>query len=243
MLSLCQFFDKGGRFLCETWPQYEDVKSERSIVMATEKKEKHVVTGDQYREIDRKMREIKRQLDSKAGSPLDPARVDAELEDLGRHISAVLQRVVEGSFGDEYPATIDYDLSLREMIEAGKYDWKDGNITVDHFPVEGEGEVEANLILVRFGRTMSSDQVLEDLDKRDLRPLRPATLAELLAFGAKYLEVQRECSIVALGSVWAGSGGRRSVPCLCEGASLRHLYLSWLGDDWSDCSCFLAVRK
>jgi hypothetical protein len=37
------------------------------IVMAT-----HVVSGDQYREVDRRMNEIKRQLNQPGGSPLDP---------------------------------------------------------------------------------------------------------------------------------------------------------------------------
>ena len=46
----------------------------------------HVVTGDQYRTIDRRMRDIKRQLDQDGGSPLDP---DA--------VAYALQQIVEGS--------------------------------------------------------------------------------------------------------------------------------------------------
>jgi hypothetical protein len=45
------------------------------IVMAT-----HVVTGDQYRTIDKRMCEIKRQLNQKGGSPLDPERVAIALQ-------------------------------------------------------------------------------------------------------------------------------------------------------------------
>ena len=37
----------------------------------------HVVTGDQYREIDRRMNEIKRQLNQPAGSPLGVAVIEA----------------------------------------------------------------------------------------------------------------------------------------------------------------------
>lgn len=47
----------------------------------------HPVTGDQYRTIDRRMREIKRQLDQVDGSPLDPQKV-----------LDVLQAIVEGRF-------------------------------------------------------------------------------------------------------------------------------------------------
>jgi hypothetical protein len=45
------------------------------IVMAT-----HVVSGDQYREVDRRMSEIKRQLNQPGGSPLDPAIVARRLQ-------------------------------------------------------------------------------------------------------------------------------------------------------------------
>lgn len=47
----------------------------------------HVVTGDQYRTIDQRMRKIKLQLDQRGGSPLDPDR-----------IASALQNIVEGKF-------------------------------------------------------------------------------------------------------------------------------------------------
>src|SRR3989344_6021927 len=50
---------------------------QRRIVMATQL---HVVTGDQYRTIDRRMREIKRQLDQEGGSPFDPEGVAKTLQ-------------------------------------------------------------------------------------------------------------------------------------------------------------------
>lgn len=54
----------------------------------------YIVTGDQYRTIDRRMREIKRQLDQDGGSPLDPEWVAREL-----------QRVIKGRLepGEEAP--------------------------------------------------------------------------------------------------------------------------------------------
>jgi hypothetical protein len=50
---------------------------------------KFVVTGDQYRGIDRKMRDIKRQLDGKDGSPFNPVWLDKELQRIleGRDLS------------------------------------------------------------------------------------------------------------------------------------------------------------
>lgn len=47
--------------------------------MATKK---YVVTGDQYQMVDRRMREIKRQLDQEGGSPLNPIWVAKVLQDL-----------------------------------------------------------------------------------------------------------------------------------------------------------------
>lgn len=48
--------------------------------MATE--QPFVVTGGQYREIHRKMRDILRQLDQKGGSPLNPATVSLSLQEI-----------------------------------------------------------------------------------------------------------------------------------------------------------------
>lgn len=48
---------------------------------------KFAVTGDQYRRIDRRLREIQRQLDQEGGSPLDP-----------KLVAGALQQIVEGRF-------------------------------------------------------------------------------------------------------------------------------------------------
>lgn len=48
---------------------------------------KYAITGDQYREIHCRMRDILRQLDQKSGSPLDPEGV-----------ATALQRILEGEF-------------------------------------------------------------------------------------------------------------------------------------------------
>jgi hypothetical protein len=49
-----------------------------------------------------------------------------------------------------YPVTIDYGQTLAEMVQAGKYDCCDDDITPDHFPLIGEGTVTAQLVLVDF---------------------------------------------------------------------------------------------
>jgi len=92
----------------------------------------HVVTGGQYRKIDRRMREIKRQLDQDGGSPLDPDVV-----------AATLQQIVEGNLPKDTLPT--------EMTIAGRsYDIRgflEGNekSVVGHTMVERVTKMGANL--------------------------------------------------------------------------------------------------
>ena len=126
------------------------------------------------------------------------------------------------------------------MIATGKYDWVHSDITHEHFSITGKGAVELELKLIHLEKSMSTDNVLKELDRRGYRL---ATLPELLAFGAKFPEKQREFPIVALGSVWTISGGDRYVSCLYEGGSGRGLNLDWCDDGWDGFCRFLAVRK
>lgn len=138
-----------------------------------------------------------------------------------------------------YPITLNYGLFFEEMITAGKYDWKNDDITERHFPVKGEGMREVMTELIHFNRYMESEDVLRELDKRGLRP---ATIEELFAFGAKYPELQRQFPVVALGSIWQHLD-YRDVPCLWGSTSERSLDLDWFGYRWHDCYRFLAARK
>lgn len=141
---------------------------------------------------------------------------------------------------DIFIVTVDYALSLAAMIAAGKYDWANEDIAQRNFPLRGEGKVEVGLRLVHLDREMSTEAVLAELDQRGLRP---ATLAELLAFGAKYPEEQRKYPIVALGSVWACPRGGRFVPCLYRDGSERDLRLRYDDDVWRESYRFLAASK
>ena len=139
-----------------------------------------------------------------------------------------------------YPVTVDYTQTLEQMIAAGRYDKQNRDITQEHFPLQGSGQIEVELHLVHLNRDASTDSVLAELDRRGLRP---ATLAELLAFGAKHPNLQKEFPIIALGSVWRHWGGSRGVACLAGWGGERSLSLDWLGHDWGRCCRFLAVRK
>lgn len=155
-----------------------------------------------------------------------------------------LQHVIQGkSLGDDtYPITVDYGRSVEDGVKTGRYDWSCSDITTRNFPTPAnlKGTVEVTVELIPFNRTISSDNVLRELDRRGYRP---AELQELLAFGEKYPDVQRQFPVVALGSVWQDPDGGRSVPCLFGDGSGRDLGLGWIGGDWSGICRFVAVRK
>lgn len=139
-----------------------------------------------------------------------------------------------------YSARVDYNQTLTEMINVGKYDWVNSNITQEHFPIEGEAAQEVDLVLVHLNRWARTSEVEAEIKKQGLRP---ADLAELLAFGAKYPDVQKQFPIAALGSVWVSPSGNRYVPYL-DGSwnGERGLDLRWYEDHWDDYWRFLAAH-
>ena len=94
-----------------------------------------------------------------------------------------------------YPMLIDYDRLVEDGIKAGKYDWKNDDIMSKNFPSQETGTREATVELFRYGKDMSTDEVLAELDKQGYRP---ATLKELLAIGEKHPDLQKEFLIFAL---------------------------------------------
>ena len=99
---------------------------------------------------------------------------------------------------DTYSVRIDYSQTLDEMVEAGNYDWVSKYIQRGNIPVEGEGVKEAKLVLITSGKPWTSfDEAVEEIKKRNLRP---ANFPELLAFGAKYPDIQRKYPITAIGT-------------------------------------------
>jgi hypothetical protein len=142
--------------------------------------------------------------------------------------------------GQQYLVTVNYDLSVKDAIAAGKYDWKNDDITDKHFPSKRAGTTDTEIILVKFDKDMTLEDVLRELNKQRLRA---AELPELLAFGEKYPDVQLEFPVVALGSVWQDSGGRRGAPFLSECGDDRGLGLAWFETIFGPHCRFAAVRK
>ena len=192
------------------------------------------VAGEIYESVTGQLFEIGRQLRQPNGYPFDVQKLKQSLQD-----------VIEGKFGVpsivlQYLVTVNYDLSVKDAIAAGKYDWKNDDITTKNFPSKCTGVADMEIILVKFDDTMSSEDVIRELDKKGLRP---AALPELLAFGEKYTDVQREFPVIALGSVRQHSDGNRLVPSLFKVASQLCLGLVWFGGKWDSLYRFAAVRK
>lgn len=131
-------------------------------------------------------------------------------------------------------------VTLGELIRLGNYDWVNSDITVEHFPLDNSQFGNFELVLVHLNRSVTSDEVLLYMDDHGLSP---AKIGHLLAFGAKYPNVQREFPIIALGSSWVSPFGGRVVPYLDVRGSGRALRLLWPDSLWGDCCRFLALRK
>ena len=160
------------------------------------------------------------------------------------YASRGLQDIIEGKYGkaacNTYPLSVDYGRSVEDGVRAGRYDWANSDITSCNFLTKRKGMAEISVEIINFARYISTDGVLRELDRMGYRP---AELHELLAFGEKYPDVQREFPIVALGSVWRHRYGDRGVPYLRRHGSGRPLNLHWVEDGWREFCRFAAVRK
>ena len=139
-----------------------------------------------------------------------------------------------------FKVNVDYSQSLSVMIEAGKFDRVSEACTSKNFPVEGEGQVDVDVVIVHLDRhATTTGEVEAELDKRGLRPAR---IEELLALGTAYPDLQREYPIVALGSGCV-LGVDGIVPVLFRDVDRRELSLDYYEDEWERHCRFAAVRK
>jgi hypothetical protein len=133
------------------------------------------VAGDQYYDLNGQLLEIMRQLRQPNGYKFDP-------EQLKDH----LQLAIEGKFLNHNRrfATVNYNLSLKEMIAACNLSHGvEKEITEEMFPVKGSGFVKVDFSVIDFDRIISYETMLGCLD---IQGLRPAKIEELLAYLAKY---------------------------------------------------------
>lgn len=144
---------------------------------------------------------------------------------------------------EEILLTIDYGQSLEQMIAVGKYDFINGSITEKEFPVMTELLGKIVDISVRpfcFGRYCFYKNAISKMDKSGYRS---ATLAEILAIGVKYPEMQRQFPIIALGSFWVSPSLRRYTPYLYVRGGKRILDFECLDYHSLDYSRFIGIVK
>ena len=136
---------------------------------------------------------------------------------------------------------VDETKTVDELVKACKFDWTNSDITSVNFPNSAEGTTgNQELVLYHFGKNMSDDAVISEMDKDGCEP---ATIWDLLALAKKEPNLQRQFPIIALKSVWQDPSRHILVPYLYSIAVNRGLYLYWLGGAWNDRYRFLARRK
>lgn len=140
-----------------------------------------------------------------------------------------------------YPVRIDYHLPLAKMIALGNYQLVDSDILPFNFPLTETGQMDANLAIFLFDRHISSIEVIAEMNREDYDPTR---IEHLLAFGAKYPEIQRQFPISALGSIWQISINLSMTPTLrVSGDNWRSLKLDYSNYIWKEVRGFLAVER
>ena len=127
--------------------------------------------------------------------------------------------------------------TLTEMIEAGHYQFVDPEIAKINLSVKPELFTTSGLRQVQFDSSMSTGEILNSLPHNNFRP---ATVEQLLAFGAANPEEQRKHAVVALASSFKAPDGESYVFCLVSDGSKRGLVLFWSGYEWNENYRFLA---
>lgn len=135
---------------------------------------------------------------------------------------------------------VDYNRSIKQLVTAGKYKWENHNVNYRNFPVFRRGKDAAEIHLVSFNRNISTEDALDGLDEKNLRP---ADIHTLLSFGAKYPDSQLKHLIVALGSVCRDHRDVFLAPCLSGNDSEREIGLCSINGDWDKSVQFAAVPK
>jgi hypothetical protein len=140
---------------------------------------------------------------------------------------------------ESFAVTVDYTKSIAEMIKAGKYHHVDRNIKDMDIPVNEEGKVGVEILIIDFRcRTFTLPIFQQWMDDFNLRA---ATLPELLALGETFPEVQKRYPIVAFGTIWQEA----TVPCLHAEGNKRELLEAIYSRtrEWNRGYRFAFVRK
>src|SRR5437868_6937832 len=100
-----------------------------------------------------------------------------------------------------YSVGVDYDASVEELVRRGEFqwvaeEWHTSRFTSANYPSAQTGRTQLQMHLM----SCKDVSIQEGLNKLDSTKYRPATLHELLAFGAANPMVQKQFRIVAPGT-------------------------------------------
>lgn len=149
---------------------------------------------------------------------------------------------LKGSMSELFRLIVDYNQTLEQMIDAGKYHSKNDDITPERFPLKGEGIVEVEACLFYFDHAIDSKDAIKAIEVADKdNPWSAGQIEHLLAFEVLFLEERRKFPVIGLGSV--AKIDNDGVPTLWGGRSKRDLDLGLFNYGWYKGCRFLAVRK
>lgn len=143
---------------------------------------------------------------------------------------------------ERHVVAVDYDMSLKQMIGAGKY----GHVYPHDIPErfldkEKSGIHMIEIILVNFDEMITPQ---EAAIRDDMMEYRPVTIEELLALGAMQPSLQQRFHMVFLpGSGMMTEGGCYLIPYLGTFQRKRCFSFDWIGLRVGDACCFAFVHK
>lgn len=127
-----------------------------------------------------------------------------------------------------FPLVVNWARPIEDLVSEGHYDDVTRNMLRAGLEVPEIGFDRIEGDLVSFTRRSSTDDILRALDRVDMRP---AKFRELLVFGIKHPDIQREFAIVALGSI-SRFRGKDCLAYLHGDRYGRTLVLGVAGDGW-----------
>jgi hypothetical protein len=139
-----------------------------------------------------------------------------------------------------FKVEVDGTKTLEQMVADGQYGQVNKDITKKNFRIRDQAKRAATIELLSLGNDISSEKIIKELNKAGYRP---ATIDELLALADSQPDLQRQFSIIALGSVWRGFSNYNFVVGLDHVGDDRELDVFFWGLIWDDSYRFAAVRK
>jgi hypothetical protein len=136
---------------------------------------------------------------------------------------------------------VDETKTVVKLVKEGKFDWSNDYISSKNFPKLAEGrKTLRETVIFHFGKSISSKQVIVEMDKAGYRP---ATIWELLGLALKEPDLQRKFSIIALGSTCYFDDLYHVAFLYERSGGCRELSLCHFGNDWGADNRFLGVHK